>query len=125
MVEDRPDRPAPAQRTVEAGHDSEIEELTRQIAAVVGRAGVESRQDLRDYAIGLLKEETEFAQAPAAPVAITDASRFNPLAIAFLLVLVALPLLLSIVFFPVGLAVLALAAIMGAWGVLATVFSRR
>ena len=125
MAEDRPDRPANQQPDLAAEHDSEIEELTRQIAAVVGRAGVESRQDLRDYAIGLLKEETEFAEAPVAPAEITDASRFNPLAIALLLVLVALPLLLSIVFFPVGLAVLALAAIMGGWGVLATVFSRR
>jgi hypothetical protein len=125
LAEDRPDRPANPPGQTEAEADAEIEELTRQIAAVVGKAGAESRQDLRDYAIGLLKEETEFAEAPRAPAGITDASRFNPLAIALLLVLVALPLLLSIVFFPVGLAVLALAAIMGMWGVLVTVFSRR
>ena len=129
MAEDRPDRPAnpqrkEAERESESKRDSEIEELTRQIAAVVQQAGAESRQDLRDYAIGLLKEETEFAEAPATPVEVTDASRFNPLAIAILLVLVALPLLLSIVFFPVGLAVLFLAAIMGVWGLLATAFRR-
>jgi len=124
LAEDRPDRPADQRGDLEAKRDSEIEDLTRQIAAVVNSAG-EDRQDLRDYAIGLLKEETESADAPSARVEITDASRFSPLAIALLLVLVALPLLLSIVFFPVGLAVLALAAIMGTWGVLATVFGRR
>ena len=123
MAEDRPNRPASPQGS-EAERDSEIEELTRQIAAVVNRAG-EDRQSLRDYAIGLLKEETESADAPPARVEITDASRFNPLALALLLVLVALPLLVSIVFFPVGLAVLVLAAIMGVWGLLAIVFGRR
>jgi len=124
LAEDRPDRPADQRGNLEAERDSEIEDLTRQIAAVVNSAG-EDRQDLRDYAIGLLKEETESANAPSARVEITDASRFSPLAIALLLVLVALPLLLSIVFFPVGLAVLALAGVMGTWGVLATVFGRR
>ena len=123
MAEDRPNRPASSQGS-EAERDSEIEELTRQIAAVVNRAG-EDRQSLRDYAIGLLKEETESADAPPARVEITDASRFNTLALALLLVLVALPLLVSIVFFPVGLAVLVLAAIMGVWGLLATAFGRR
>ena len=123
MAEDRPNRPASSQGS-EAERDSEIEELTRQIAAVVNSAG-EDRQNLRDYAIGLLEEETESADAPAARVEITDASRFNPLALALLLVLVALPLLVSIVFFPVGLAVLVLAAIMGVWGLLATAFGRR
>ncbi len=92
---------------------------------MVKSAGVDGRKDLRDYAIGLLKEETEFAEVPPAPVEITDAAKFNPLAIAMLLGLVALPLLLSIVFVPVGLAVLCLAGLMGAWGVLATLFSRR
>ena len=125
MAEDRPERPRDDEKTLAAERDSEIEELTRQIAAVVKSAGAESRQDLRDYAIGLLKEETESLAAPPAPVEITDASRFNPLAIAMLLGLVAIPLLLSIVFFPVGLAVLVLAALMGLWGLLATLFSRR
>lgn len=120
MAEDGPDRSADQRRQ----RDGEIEALTKQIAAVVNSAGVEGRGDLRDYAIGLLKEETEFAEAPAAPVEITDAARFNPLAIALLLGLVSLPLLLSIVFAPVGLAVLCLAAVMGVWGILATLFSR-
>ena len=59
MAEDRrtPDR----QREL----DQRVEDLARQLADVVNTAGLESRQDLREYAIGLLKEETERDDAPA------------------------------------------------------------
>jgi VIT1/CCC1 family predicted Fe2+/Mn2+ transporter len=105
--------------------DRQVEDLSRRIAEVVNSAGPEARDDLREYAIGLLKEETERTDVDAATTAARSTPPFNPLAIALLLVLAALPLLLSIVFAPVGIAVLALAAVMGAWGVLATVFRRR
>ena len=91
---------------------------------MVNNAGPEVRGDLRDYAIELLKEETGQADVAHDPVG-TNPPPFNPLAIALLLVLAALPLLLSIVFAPVGLAVLVIAAIMGIWGVVATMFRRR
>ena len=91
---------------------------------MVNSAGVEARQGLREYAIGLLKEETELTDAARAPVDATNVPRFNPLAIALLLVLVSLPLLLSVVFAPVGLGVLAVAALMGLWGLVAVVFRR-
>jgi hypothetical protein len=111
LAEDRrtPD-PAAQQREL----DAKVEELTRQLADVVHSAGVESRQDLRDYAIGLLKEETEFAEAPAAPAARTSASSSNPLGIALLLGLVSLPLLL--IFTPVGLTMMVVAIVLGIWG---------
>ena len=41
-----------------------------------------------------------------------------------LMLLVSLPLLLSVVFAPVGLGVLAVAALMGLWGLVAVVFRR-
>jgi len=112
LVEDRrtPDPAADRQREL----DARVEELTRQIADVVKSAGDDERQDLRDYAIGLLKEETEFAEAPPAPTARRNASASNPLGIALLLGLVSLPLLL--VFLPVGLTMLAMALVLGAWG---------
>jgi len=105
--------------------DREIEDLSRRIAEVVNSAGTEVRGDLREYAIELLKEETEQSDIAHEPVGSASPPPFNPLAIALLLVLAALPLLLSIVFAPVGLAVLVIAAFMGLWGVVATVFRRR
>jgi hypothetical protein len=125
LAEDRSDSPADQQRKLESAQDAEVEELTRRLAAVVNGAAAEGRQGLRDYAIGLLKEETELAEAPPTPPEATHATRFNPLAIALLLVLASLPLFLSIVFAPVGLALLGLAALMGIWGLLASVFERR
>lgn len=92
---------------------------------MVNSAGPEIRGDLREYAIELLKEETEQSDVAHQPVASATPPPFNPLAIALLLVLAALPLLLSIVFAPVGLAVLVIAGIMAMWGVIATMFRRR
>jgi hypothetical protein len=106
--------------------DEQVEDLTRRIADVVNSAGVERRQDLREYAIDLLKEETERNDAlptsPSSPaVPVRD---FNPLALALLLALVSVPLLFSIVFAYIGLAVLAVAGLMAAWGVLSILFRR-
>jgi hypothetical protein len=122
LAEDRrtPDPAGERQREL----DEQVEELARRIAQVVNSAGAEARQDLREYAIGLLKEETELTDAPTSPAEESHAPPFNPLAIALLLVLAALPLLLSVVFAPVGLAVLGFALVIGLWGVIATVFRR-
>ena len=102
--------------------DAKVEELTRQIAEVVNTAGEESRQDLREYAIGLLKEETERDDAPGAPSNQTHAA-FSPLAFAILLGLVSLPILL--LFAPLGLGLFGVAVVMGIWGLLDALFRRR
>ena len=102
--------------------DAKVEELTRQIAEVVNSAGPESRQDLREYAIGLLKEETERDDAPAAASSQTHAPQFSPLAFAILLGLVSLPIL--ILFTPLGLGLFGLAVVMGIWGLLDAIFRR-
>jgi hypothetical protein len=104
--------------------DRQVEELTHRIAEVVNSAGAEARQDLREYAIGLLKEETELTDAGSPATDTPHAQPFNPLAIALLLLLAAVPLLVSIVFAPVGLGVLVLAGLMGAWGVISTLLRR-
>ena len=115
------DRPRDRQREL----DAKVEQLAHQIAEVVNNAGDENRQDLREYALGLVRDETERAEVPPPPSdELNRANRFSPLAFAGLLVLVSLPLFLSVVFAPVGLAVLAVAALMGSWGLIQILFRR-
>jgi len=122
LADDRPTGPGSRR----AGDpDREVEDLSRRIAEIVNSAGPDARGDLREYAIELLKEETEQSDVAHEHRGTDTPPPFNPLAIALLLVLAALPLLLSIVFAPVGLAVLGLAALFGMWGVIATMFRRR
>lgn len=101
--------------------DLEVEELTKRIAEVVNSAGIDNRQDLREYAIGLLKEETEFADIPPAATASKEVrSSSQSVGIAVLLAVVSLPLLL--LFPPVGVVLLFFAVVMGVWGVVAGAF---
>lgn len=116
------DRPTPDAAEEQRRLDAEIEQLTRRIADVVKAADAGQRQDLREYAIGLLKEETEFAEAPPTEIASRPAAPFNPLALGLLLGLVALPLLL--VFAPFGLVMLLVAGVMIVWGLVSTFFRR-
>jgi hypothetical protein len=117
------DRPRPDGAEQQRDLDAEVEELTRRIADVVRTAGAEQRQDLREYAIGLLKEETEFAEAPPTAFPARPAAPFNPLALGLLLGLIALPLLL--VFAPFGLVILLFSGVLIAWGLVSTFFRRR
>jgi len=103
--------------------DQRVEDLTRQIADLVNTAGSESRQHLREYAIDLLKEETERDDtAPPTSGQTQATANFSPLAFAILLGLVALPLVL--LFAPLGLGLLGVAFLMGIWGVIDTFFRR-
>ena len=122
MAEDRrtPDQ-ASAARQREL--DTRVEELTREIADLVNSAGVESRQHLREYAIDLLKEETERDDAAPTTSGEREAStQFSPLAFAILIGVVALPLVL--LFAPLGLGLLGVAVVMGIWGLI-DIFVRR
>jgi hypothetical protein len=118
--EDRrsPDQAATRQREL----DAQVEELTQRIADVINGAGDENRQDLREYALGLLKEQTEQSDASSAPSSLTSAQPFSPLPFAILLFLVSLPLVL--LFPPLGGGLLVAALLMGAWG-LAAILLRR
>ena len=120
MADDRPPVGSAADRQREL--DAKVEQLARQIADVVNNAGIESRQDLREYAIGLLKEETERDDAPAAKSSQTHAGQFSPLAFAILLGLVSLPVLL--LFPPLGIGLFGVALVMGIWGLLDAIFRR-
>ena len=86
-------------------------------------AGPEHRQDLREYAIDLLREGTEAVDAPAArPTAQPGKGAQNPLGLGMLLMLVGLPLCL--LFAPMGIGLVAVASVMCLWGIVMIVIRR-
>ena len=90
----------------------------------VNAAGPEHRQDLREYAIDLLREGTEVVDAPVARPAGgrgKDGGQ-NPLGLGLLLMLVGLPL--SFLFAPMGIGLVAVASLMCLWGIVMIVFRR-
>jgi len=88
----------------------------------VNKAGPEHRQDLREYAIDLLREGTEAVDAPAARPARTRPQSNNPLGLGLLLLFVGLPMCL--LFAPMGLGLVAVASVMCLWGVVAIIIRR-
>jgi hypothetical protein len=101
--------------------DAQIEDLTRRLVEVVNKAGPEHRQDLREYAIDLLREGTEAVQAPASRPG-PARRRNNPLGLGLLLLLVGLPL--TLLFAPMGLGLLAVATVMCVWGLVMIAIGR-
>ena len=86
-------------------------------------AGPEHRQDLREYAIDLLREGTEAVDAPAARPAVERGKAApNPLGLGLLLMLVGLPLCL--LFAPMGIGLVAVASVMCLWGIVMIVIRR-
>lgn len=104
--------------------DAKVEDLVRRLVDLVNEAGPEQRAAVRDYALELLREGTEVDEATPAPAtdARTNASGTNPIGIALLLGVLALPA--TLLFAPVGLVLLAVAVVMGIWGVAATLLRR-
>ena len=104
--------------------DARVEELARRLVAEVNGADPDQRAGLREYALELLREGTESVEpgqgpAPASPT--SAASGSNPIGIALLLGMLGLPALL--LFPPVGLVLLAVALVLGIWGVIATLLT--
>ena len=77
---------------------------------------------MREYAIDLLREGTEAVDAPVARPARTRRSSDNPLGLGLLLMLVGLPL--SLLFAPMGIGLVAVAAVMCLWGLVSIVIRR-
>jgi len=89
----------------------------------VNKAGPEHRQDLREYAIDLLREGTEVVDTPAVrPAGTRGKGNQNPLGLGLLLLLVGLPLCL--LFAPMGIGLVAVASVMCLWGIVAIVIRR-
>jgi hypothetical protein len=104
--------------------EERVERFTGEIAGLINGARPELRKDLRDLAIGLLRERVDEAEAgaPLATVGVATAP-FSPLAVAIPLLLVGCMLLF--LFPPVGLVILMFAGVMLVWGLIASLFFRR
>jgi VIT1/CCC1 family predicted Fe2+/Mn2+ transporter len=104
----------------ERGLDAQVEDLARRLVAAVNDASPEQRPGLREYALELLREGTEGTDQSASRRASTPApaAGSNPIGIALLLGILALPALL--LFTPVGLVLLVVALVLGVWGVVTT-----
>jgi len=89
----------------------------------VNKAGPEHRQDVREYAMDLLREGTEVVDAPVArPAAAPGRGNQNPLGLGLLLLLVGLPM--CVLFAPMGIGLVAVASVMCLWGIVAIIFRR-
>lgn len=102
--------------------DAQIEDLTRRLVEVVNKAGPEHRQDLREYAIDLLRDGTEAVDTPAPRAARTKQQSNNPLGLGILLLIVGLPM--TLLFAPMGIGLVGIALVMCVWGVVMTVIRR-
>ena len=102
---------------------SQIESLARDLARTISTAPPGQREQLRDMAVHLLRDEVELAPPPSDLAAAPSTASTNPFAIGIPLLLVGFVML--ILFPPVGLLLCAAAALMMLWGVASVVFARR
>lgn len=101
--------------------EREIERLTREISRLVGEAPAGERDELRSYALGLLREEVVREEVEESSSNDGGPASFNPLAMGIPVLLVGSFLLF--LFPPVGLLLLGVAVLLVIWGILATLFS--
>lgn len=102
--------------------DGQVEALAQQLVDVINGAGPELRVGLRQYAVDLLRDGTEVADTAPNTAATPDRRGSNPLGIGLLLGVFALPMML--LFFPVGVVLLAVAVVLSLWGVVAMAVGR-
>jgi hypothetical protein len=89
----------------------------------VNKAGPEHRQDLREYAIDLLRDGTEAVDAPAArPTTARRKTNNNPLGLGLLLGVIGLPL--AFIFPPLGVGMVVIATLLCVAGVAMIVIRR-
>ena len=99
-----------------------IEGLAVEIAGLIESGSAETRRDLRDLAIGLLRERTVDVESPPPVQTTASTAPFNPIGIGIPLLLVGF--VLVALFPPVGLLISLFAVIMLAWGLLAALLFR-
>jgi len=104
-------------------YDAQVEALAQRMIDLINSAEPEQRQTLREYAVDVLKAGTEIVEPSSAkPAAGASSSAGNPLGIALLLGMAALPMML--LFLPVGLTLLAIALVLGVWGLVSMAVRR-
>jgi hypothetical protein len=107
--------------------EDRVEDLARALADTIneaeeaGRPGI--RGELRDVAISILQDGVALPEPE--PISATESTGepFNPIAMSIPFVL--LGVVLFFLFPPVGMALLAAAAVMIVWGLLASLWSQR
>lgn len=100
-----------------------VEHLARQLAQMINAGAGEEREQLREMAVHVLRDEVEFGESVAPSEAIPARQAFNPFGIAIPLGLMGGVMI--ILFPPVGLLLFAAAGMMMVWGVATVAFSRR
>lgn len=104
--------------------EARVEALAREIADTINAGQVEGREQLREVALSLLRDEVRLSEpspTPASPLAAPGT--FNAFGIGIPLILMGS--VLVFLFPPVGLLMFAAAAVMIAWGVGTTLLRRR
>ena len=105
-----PANPAPEAR------EQEIERLAQELGCLIQGADPERREDLKELAFALIREEFIHEAEPAASRAGTVPAPFNPLGTGVLLFFLGFGL--SFVFGPVGLLLMLCGVIFFVWGAL-------
>ncbi len=100
-----------------------VEALAREIADTINAGQIDAREGLRDIATDVLREAVRTDDiGPANEAAAGGPSHFNPFGIGIPLILMGS--VMVFLFPPVGLFLFAVAAVVLAWGVAATLFAR-
>jgi hypothetical protein len=110
-----------ASDTANSGHqapDQEIERLAQEIGRLVQSAAPERREDLKELAYTLIREEIFERDGRAEAEARTAPGPFNPLASGILILILGAGL--SFIFGPVGLALMLGGLIFIVWGAVIT-----
>jgi hypothetical protein len=103
--------------------DGRVEGLARELARTINGGAAESREQLREFAIELIRDGV-ITESQRDEAAVTPAvSGFNPFGVAIPLGLASA--LLFILFPPVGLLLFMAALFMAGWGIVATILTRR
>lgn len=102
--------------------EARVEALAREIADTINAGQVEGREQLRDVALSLLRDEVQLSEPLPASASPGVAGPFNPFGIGIPLLLMGG--VLVFLFPPVGLLMFAAAALMIAWGVGTTLLRR-
>jgi len=107
--------------TANSGHqapDQEIERLAQEIGRLIQSAEAERREDLKELAYTLIREEIFERDGKAEAGARTTPGPFNPLASGILILILGAGL--SFIFGPVGLALMLGGLIFIIWGAVIT-----
>ena len=98
--------------------------MARELAHLVNQAPAADREELRAYAVGIVREEVPGVEAVEVEGdEVGSPAGFNPLGMGIPVLLVGA--FLVFLFPPVGVLLIAVAALLVIWGLLATLFSGR